>query len=263
MNWRSREDQDPQFHIIFVSVNAIRPQRNARTRDAIGEIRHVFLDADRDGQSVLTAIAARRDLPTPSYVVHSSPNRLHVLWRVTGFTREDVEALQKQLARELATDKAATSCAQMTRLPGFFNQKYRPAPVVTVEYSSRRREFQPSEFPPLLNGDRPAATVIDRPQSQRQRPDVLERARRYLAAIPPAVAGNHGDAATFRVCCRIVRGFALDDGDALELLAEWNLACTPPWSEDQLRAKLTGARQYGKEPIGGLLVTSPPNSPRR
>ena len=41
---------------VFVSVNAIRPQRKARTRDAIGEIRHVFLDADRDGQSVLTAI---------------------------------------------------------------------------------------------------------------------------------------------------------------------------------------------------------------
>ena len=41
---------------VFVSVNAIRPQRKARTRDAIGEIRHVFLDADRDGQSVLAAI---------------------------------------------------------------------------------------------------------------------------------------------------------------------------------------------------------------
>ena len=86
---------------VFVSVNAIRPQRKARTRDAIGDIRHVFLDADRDGQGVLAAIAARRDLPQPSYVLHSSPNRLHVLWRVTGFTKEGVEALQKQLAREL------------------------------------------------------------------------------------------------------------------------------------------------------------------
>ena len=53
---------------VFVSVNAIRPQRKARTRDAIGEIRHVFLDADRDGPGVLAAIAARRDLPPPSYV---------------------------------------------------------------------------------------------------------------------------------------------------------------------------------------------------
>src|SRR5688572_17922764 len=56
---------------VFVSVNAIRPQRKARTRDAIGEVRHVFLDADRDGASVLATIAARRDLPPPSCVVHS------------------------------------------------------------------------------------------------------------------------------------------------------------------------------------------------
>jgi hypothetical protein len=107
---------------VFVSVNAIRPQRKARTRDAIGEIRHVFLGADRDGQSVLAAIAARRDLPPPSYILHSSPNRLHNLWQVTGFTKENVEALQKQLARELKTDKAVTSCAQ-TRLPGSFYLK--------------------------------------------------------------------------------------------------------------------------------------------
>ena len=248
---------------VFVSVNAIRPQRKARTRDAIGEIRHVFLDADRDGQSVLASIEARRDLPPPSYVLHSSPNRRHVLWRVTGFTKENVEALQKQLARELKTDRAATSCAQTTRLPGFFNHKYRPAPVITADYSLGSRGFRPSDFPrSLTNVDRSAAALVGGVRHQLQPSDVLERARRYLAAIPPAVAGNHGDAATFRVCCRLVRGFALDDGSAFDLLTEWNLGCRPPWSEDELRAKLTGARQYGREPIGGLLATSPPNSPR-
>ena len=53
----------------------------------------------------------------------------------------------------------------------------------------------------------------------------LERARRYLAALPPAIAGGHGDLHTFRVCCRLVRGFALDDSEALELLQEWNARC--------------------------------------
>ena len=43
----------------------------------------------------------------------------NVLWRVAGFTKEGVEALQKYLAGELGTDKAAISCAQLTRLPGF------------------------------------------------------------------------------------------------------------------------------------------------
>jgi hypothetical protein len=124
---------------VYISLNAIRPQRKARTRDAIGDIRHVFVDADRNGQVVLEAIKARRDLPTPSYVVHTSPNRLHALWRATGFTRDGAEALQKQLAKELKTDTAATSCAQLTRVPGFFNHKYRPAPMVVAEYRNTSR----------------------------------------------------------------------------------------------------------------------------
>ena len=31
----------------------------------------------------------------------------------------------------------------------------------------------------------------------------------------PAIAGHHGDLHTFRVCCRLARGFALDDDEAL------------------------------------------------
>lgn len=240
---------------VFVSVNAIRPQRKARTRDAIGEIRHVFLDADRDGPAVLAAISSRRDLPPPSSVVHTSPNRLHVLWRVSGFTMEEVEALQKQLAPELGTDKAATSCAQVTRLPGYFNHKYLPGPMVAIEYAPSRRVFSSRDFPLQSS-----VTVTTAPAStrygSRHSPDVLERARKYVAAIPPAVAGSHGDAATFRVCCRLVRGFALTDDEALSVLGGWNDACLPPWSEEQLRAKLDGARRYGREPVGGLLANT-------
>lgn len=240
---------------VYVSVNAIRPQRKARTRDAIGEIRHVFLDADRDGHGVLAAIAARRDLPPPSYVLHSSPNRLHVLWSVTGFTKEGVEALQKHLAHEMKTDKAATSCAQATRMPEFFNHKYRPAPAVTADYAGAgRRVLQPRDFPTVETTRAPQAFVGEAEKSRRPVPDVLQRARRYLTAIFPTVAGGHGDAATFRVCCRLVRGFALDDEEALDVLTEWNRGCTPPWSEEELRAKLRGARLYGREPVGGLLV---------
>ena len=58
---------------VFVSVNAIRPQRKARTRDAIGEIRHVFLDADRDGSSVLAR--SRRAVTFPRHPVSSTRRR--------------------------------------------------------------------------------------------------------------------------------------------------------------------------------------------
>ena len=144
--------QNARKFSVFVSVNAIRPQRRARTREAIGEIRHVFLDADKDGDGVLQAIGARRDLPLPSYVIRSSPGRLHVLWQVTGFTKEGVEALQKRLAGELGTDKAATSCSQLTRLPGFLNHKYTPGCEVTAQYGDRVDPGDPQAFP----AERPA-----------------------------------------------------------------------------------------------------------
>jgi hypothetical protein len=71
--------------------------------------------------------------------------------------------------------------------------------------------------------------------------------------VPPAIAGQHGDVHTFRVCCRLIRGFALTDEQALTALAEWNGRCQPPWSAEELLDKLRRAARYGREPIGALL----------
>jgi hypothetical protein len=238
--------QNARRFSVYVSINAIRPQRRARTREAIGEIRHVFLDADKDGDGVLKAIGARRDLPLPSYVIRSSPGRLHVLWQVTGFTKEGAEAVQKQLAAELGTDRAATSSAQLTRLPGFLNHKYTPGCEVVADYADASDPATPDRF------------SAPKPKSEAQpsvkgAADRLDRARRYIAAIPPAMSGQHGDLATFQVCCRLVRGFALTDGEALTAIQEWNASCRPPWTERELRSKLASARRSGREPVGGLL----------
>jgi hypothetical protein len=235
---------------IYVSVNALTPARRSRARDAVQAVRHVFLEADHDGSGVLASIAARTDLPPPSYLVHSSPNRVHVLWRVTGFDVELVEALQKQLARELGTDVAATSCTQTTRLPGFRNHKYDPAPTVTIAYGCLKRLYTPTDFPrPLMRQSMPGRGDTCT-SSARTR---VQRARRYLATMPAAVAGHHGDVHTFRVCCRMVRGFALDDDEAMALLTDWNARCDPPWTSRELADKVLRARRYGREPIGELL----------
>jgi hypothetical protein len=240
---------------IFISVNAIVPGQRSRTRASVRAVRHVFLDADRNGSEVLAAIDARGDLPPLSCVLHSSPNRIHVFWRARGFTIEQVERLQKHLARELGTDPAATPSTQTTRLTGFFNYKpqYPTPPLVRLEYWNRDALYTPDDFP------RPTAPprrhVERRPQRHVVIGDRIQRARRYLAAVPPAVTGQHGDVHTFRVCCRLVRGFALSDADALSVLNEWNASCEPPWTDRELRDKLARARRYGREPIGGLLET--------
>ena len=237
---------------VFVSVNAIALGRRARTRDAIGAVRHVFLDADHDGLAVLSRVEARRDLPIPSYVLHSSPNHIHVFWRVTGFDNDLVERLQKQLARELQTDPAATPVTQTTRLPGFFNHKRALPHLVTVEYRNVDVTYGPENFPPVKE-----AVAWSRSVRPREPPNfdvpAVERAKRYLTSVPPAIAGQHGDVHTFRVCCRLVRGFALDEDQALHVLSDWNTRCDPPWSPAELLEKLHRAARYGREPVGGLL----------
>ncbi|MDQ3418203.1 MAG: hypothetical protein M3541_05390 [Acidobacteriota bacterium] len=71
--------------------------------------------------------------------------------------------------------------------------------------------------------------------------------------MPPAIAGQHGDVHTFRVCSRLTRGFALKDDQALQAMSEWNARCEPPWSPEELLDKLHRAVRYGREPVGGLL----------
>lgn len=79
---------------------------------------------------------------------------------------------------------------------------------------------------------------------------VVERARKYLAKIPPAVSGSGGHNATFHAACVLVLGFGLSQETAIALLAEWNETCLPPWSTKELEHKIdsadkqTGERNY-------------------
>ena len=234
---------------VYVGVNAYRPGRS-RVREAVAHVRHLFLEEDLDGPGLLAALSTRPDLPPPSYVLHSSPGRLHVLWRVRDIAPVRIEQLQKELARELLTDCAATSCTQTTRLPGLFNHKRQPSVRVGIEYLHWRDVFAASDLP-----DSAVPSPFTMPRGRRPLPAAgsVERARAFLQRVDPAVSGQQGDLRTFRVCCRIVRGFDLSDDEAVHALAEWNARCEPPWSERELRQKVTNARRYGRESQGGLL----------
>ena len=235
---------------VYVGVNAYRPGRS-RAREAVAHVRHLFLEEDLDGPGLLAALSTRPDLPPPSYVLHSSPGRLHVLWRVRDIAPSKVEQLQKELARELLTDRAATSCTQTTRLPGFFNHKRQPSVRVGIEYLHWRDVFVARDLPAVGAGTNPSSITKARRPLPATRS--VERARAFLQCVDPAVAGQQGDLRTFRVCCRIVRGFDLSDDEAVRALSEWNARCEPPWSERELRQKVMNARRYGHEPQGGLL----------
>ena len=70
---------------------------------------------------------------------------------------------------------------------------------------------------------------------------VENRARAYLAKLPPAVAGNGGHRATFAAACRLVE-FGLTIEQAAPLFAAWNEThCSPKWTETELSHKLADA----------------------
>lgn len=236
---------------IYCGTNAVTPGQRSRTRSAIAAVRHLFIDADQGGQGFLGRLSVNPALPPPNYVLRTSWNRVHVMWRVRSIPVELAERLQKYLARELGGDPAATSAAQMTRLPGFFNHKRESPFPVTLYWGDVRAVLEPTDFPAPRSAQPirwPDSSVLPRGG------DVVGRVRAYLQALPAAIEGERGDAHTFRVCCRVARGFGLDDDEAIDALADWNARCEPPWSERELRAKLDHARRYGREPVGALLV---------
>lgn len=91
------------------------------------------------------------------------------------------------------------------------------------------------------------------------RPSGFDRARAWLEKREPAVEGQGGDAHTFATACSLVRGFDLDDSDALALLQEWNATCRPPWTFEELAEKVRNARAYGAGEFGALLDAPPAN----
>lgn len=83
--------------------------------------------------------------------------------------------------------------------------------------------------------------------------NTIDRARAYVAKIPPACSGNGGHNRTFHVACILVHGFALTQGAAWSVLLEYNQRCQPPWKQSELRHKLKEAiKSRSSKPIGYL-----------
>jgi predicted P-loop ATPase len=83
-----------------------------------------------------------------------------------------------------------------------------------------------------------------------------ERAKRYLAKLPVAVSGQGGHDKTWQASIHVVRGFALPQGVALELLREYNARCVPPWSERAIAHKIQDAALNAKMLWGAKLASN-------
>lgn len=252
---------------VFVTVNGT--DGKGRKKANIATLRAWWADLDLKGASEPFELGR---LPLPPSMVVRTPGGWHLYWLARTpmpcgdeRRRSEHEAEVKAIAGALATfggDLKACDVARVLRVPGFLHRKGEPAPV-TLEgaegprYTREqiRAAFLPVELKQATEAQR-AGVAGPAPQAPPLRSGILKRAAAYLDRLPPAIAGQGGHAATFDAALKIIAGFDLAEDEALALLLErFNPRCEPPWSEGDLRHKVTDAAAHAKS-RGRLLDES-------
>lgn len=82
--------------------------------------------------------------------------------------------------------------------------------------------------------------------------DKLERAARYLRAIPPAGQGARNTTA-FKAAVNMTHDFGVPPDEAEALLNEWNMMQDPPLPQTDIRSIVLSSVRSGKQPLGSKL----------
>jgi hypothetical protein len=130
---------------IYLGMNPIKDGAYNRTKANIREIRHLYLDLDKDGSQALEAIRDSTEVPPPNFLLDTSPGKYQVVWKVAGIAQDQAESLLYKIANHFGGDPAATDCARVLRLPGFMNRKYEHQFIVQVVQESDRM-YGPRDF---------------------------------------------------------------------------------------------------------------------
>ncbi len=152
--------QNAHGYEVYLSMNALTPATRGRTKADVQTIRHVYLDFDRDGTAAVEKLLAREDLPKPNYLLSTSADKWQAVWKVQGFGKEQAEQLQRAFAREMDADSAATDCARVLRVPGFYNHKYSQPFRVAVQAHSVET-YSPDRFPQFPDDARTSRTLTN------------------------------------------------------------------------------------------------------
>jgi len=130
---------------VYVGMNPIKDGAYHRTKQNIKDIRHVYLDLDKNGDTSLEAIRNSPTVPAPNFVLDTSPGKHQVVWKVTGFNQDEAETLLRALSSQFDGDSAATDSTRVLRLPGFVNRKLSEEFIVQVRYESNS-VYSPRDF---------------------------------------------------------------------------------------------------------------------
>lgn len=120
---------------VYASMAMFAPGTERRKKESIAECSHVFFEVDHDGEASLAAVRAAvesGEVPEPTLILESSPEKFQFIWNVEGFDVAACEAMNRSLAAHFGGDRASTDAARVLRVAGFRNLKYEAKPVVKI-----------------------------------------------------------------------------------------------------------------------------------
>jgi hypothetical protein len=258
--WESLVALNEQGHGVFVMINE--GDGKGRKEANVVAARSVFIDDDGKGPAPVVFDKGKPpfDKLAPNITVQSKAGQHHYWLLSPGEALDTFTPMQVALAKHFGTDKSVKDIPRVMRVPGFLHQKDRQAPILvrvvqTANGSHKMDQLRDAYGLTVVGKDESAPATATKTQVavEDDRSTRINRARAYVAKVPGAVQGDHGDEATFKLCCSVARGFDLTEDEALSVLTPWNASCQPPWSEDELRKKIQSALAHGKEEIGGRL----------
>ena len=182
---------------IYVSLNAFQGDARRRTKADLKHIRHLYLDLDEDGSRQVAAIHHDNTVPTPNYVLNTSPEKYQVIWKVEGIGRDEAETLLRALAQRFGGDPAATDSTRVFRVPGFANKKYQDDFQVTLTAKAPAKQvYHASDFrirSPIEEREHPALTTRPTPPNVSHRDGNSQSEKDWNYAIRKLKAGEDPD----------------------------------------------------------------------
>jgi hypothetical protein len=178
---------------VFVGMNPIKDGAYSRTKGNIKDIRHVYLDLDRNGDEALDAIRDSIEVPAPNFVLDTSPGKHQVVWKVSGFSQDEAESLLHSLANQFGGDLAATDSTRVLRLPGFANRKLPEEFIVQAHQGSdgvyTLRDFtiheDSPETPRHLSDDQERPLTVASDHKSQSEHDWAYAKRALARGLPP------------------------------------------------------------------------------
>ena len=242
-----------------IHVTISQTDGRGRTKCNVTHIRAWYCDIDSKTAKVYFDSAK---LPLEPSMVVKTPGGWHIYWLAT-LPYEPCDALRRAAfeselrgiihnLKDVGADPACSDCVRVLRLPGFNHCKGEPT-LVTLDRISDARYTAADirrAFPAPAPKPTPRAAI--KPQRGPQdASDRLGRAARYIDRLPPAVSGRGGHRATFVAALKAQTVCGLNQDEAFGVLVQsFNSRCQPPWSEAELRRKVTEAARAA---AGGVL----------